>query len=267
MVIFSRPKRGEATHDWVDGAFAGPGAPAAAADPPGARFIVLDGGTEAYDVRRWVDQLAASFMAASAGGRSDRPAVDLAAMGAWLARMQDRWEATYPIPEDYFERRKFLEYGAFATLLAGELTGLHGPSPAWRAVALGDTVLFHVRHGRRLCTFPDLGPDDFGFLPDVAHTLRSSLGQMRERLDFREGTLADGDMIFVATDALAQWIISADLDARDGLWAALGSIRHPAAFARLIAAERAAGAMTDDDVTLLRITLAAEPPSAVAVCL
>ena len=70
---------------------------------------------------------------------------------AWrklFARMQDRWAAEAPAFGSIIEERKFAEVGSFATMLGFEIRGLDGPEPSWRAVALGDTVLFHVRAAR-----------------------------------------------------------------------------------------------------------------------
>src|ERR1039458_6207554 len=77
------------------------------------------------------------------------------------------------------------------------------------AVPLGDRVLLHVRAGRLIATFPPLGPEDFGTLPDGVHTLRSSLDRMTERLLTGAGVLAAGDYLFAATDAMAHWILRA----------------------------------------------------------
>ena len=167
MVTFSEPKAGNAPSEWQDGAAGG-----AAGDGSGTgRFIVVDGATQAYDPLRWVDQLVTSFVS---GG----PALEPAAMRAWFAAMQDQWTGDMRGFDSIIEQRKFAEVGSFATLLGFEIAGLDGPHPCWRAVALGDTVLFHVRAGRLIATFPPLGPDDFGARPDGVHTQRSSLDRM-----------------------------------------------------------------------------------------
>src|SRR5208282_991134 len=167
MVTFSEPKAGNAPEEWQDGAAGG-----VFGDGSGtARFIVVDGATQAYDPLRWVDQLVTSFVSGS-------PALEPAAMRAWFADMQDQWTADVRAFDSIIEERKFAEVGSFATLLGFEISGLDGPEPYWRAVALGDTALFHVRAGRLIATFPPLRPEDFGTRPDGVHTLRSSLDRM-----------------------------------------------------------------------------------------
>src|SRR5450755_4721368 len=168
MVTFSEAKAGNAPGEWQDGASGG-----VVGDATGtARFIVVDGATGAYDPLRWVDQLVTSF------GPADGPRLQPAAMRAWFAQMQDQWAAGVRVFDSIIEERKFSEVGSFATLLAFEITGLGGPE-----------VLWHVRAGRLIATFPPLGPEDFGTRPDGVHTLRSSLDRMTERLLTGAGVL------------------------------------------------------------------------------
>ena len=262
MVTFSEPKAGNAPGEWQDGAAGGPEGPGK------ARFIVVDGATAAYDSLRWVDQLVTSFIETG-------PTLEPAAMRAWFVQMQDRWAAETPAFDSIIEERKFKEVGSFATMLAFEVCGLDGPEPFWRAVALGDTVLFHVRNDRLLSVFPPLGPEDFGSLPDGVHTLRSSLNRMTERLMQASGVLEPDDMLFAATDAMAQWMLRAirgaeHKGAERKVWNALADLAHPAVFARFVEDQRdeadVAKRMKNDDVTLMRLRILAEQPSYLLAC-
>src|SRR5712691_3239819 len=258
MVAFAAHKDGNGPDEWEDGVVTGQ-------DPRRARFIVLDGATEAYDVRRWVDQLGGAFMGLDSSPSSRAPRLDQKGMNTWFAAMQDRWVASAPASGDAIEREKLRRHGAFATMLGCEITGLDGPAPVWRAVALGDTVLFHVRNDRLLSVFPALGPGDFGTTPEVVHTKRASLERMNTHLAFERGDLKAGDLMFAATDALAHWIITSHADRQPGLWRKLATL-WPAEFIELIAAERQLGQMVNDDVTLLRLRVVAQRPSAVLIC-
>jgi hypothetical protein len=273
MVTFSEPKAGNAPGEWQDGACGGVVGGTAGM----ARFIVLDGATGAYDPLRWVDQLVTSF-APQAGldprtpesPGSGGPELSPAAMRAWFARMQDLWAADVPAFDSIIEERKFAETGSFATLLGFEISGLDGPEPYWRAVALGDTVLFHVRAGRLIATFPPMGPDDFGTLPDGVHTLRSSLDRMTERLLVGSGVLETDDFLFAATDAMAQWILRAIGREEEKVWATLATLAHPDVFARFVEDQRreqdSTKRMKNDDVTLMRLRMLAGQPSFLLAC-
>ena len=263
MVTFSEPKEGNAPGEWQDGACGG-----VFGDGAGARFVVLDGATGAYDPVRWVDQLVRSFVPRD--GRSVGPRLEPAAMRAWFAQMQDLWACDVPAFDSVIQERKFAETGSFATMLGFEIAGLDGPEPYWRAVALGDTVLFHVRAGRLITVFPPMGPDDFGTLPDGVHTSRASLDKMTERLRTGGGVLEAGDFLFAATDAMAQWILRAVGRDEAKVWATLTTLAHPDVFARLIGDQRreqdGVKRMKNDDVTLMRLRMLAGQPAFLLAC-
>jgi len=79
--------------------------------------------------------------------------------------------------------------------------------------------------------------------------------------------LSEGDRLYLATDAFAQWMVATDRQDPEMLWAALAELDHPATFRALVADRRAAGEMADDDVTLMRVHLVGARPSHVVVCL
>lgn len=249
LTTFSVPKDGSTAHEWED---------CAAGRVDGTpRFMVVDGATEAYDALRWVDQLVTSFVL-------DAPALRDVEMRRWFAAMQERWVEQAPATfANLFEERKFHQDGSFATMLGCELSGMDGPTPWWEAVALGDTVLFHVREGRLVAHFPPLAPDDFGLAPDGVHTSPASLDSMMSRLRYRRGPVGPGDVLFIATDAMAHWMLSS---ADPRLFGILGDLDHPDVFAALVADRRASGALRNDDVTLMRIRLTADEPAFLVVC-
>jgi hypothetical protein len=269
-VTFSAAKDGNAPGEWQDGACGGVVADGTGV-PRRARFVVLDGATGAYDPVRWVDQLVRSFVPQAGGDPSaGGPPLEPAAMRAWFAQMQDRWAADVRDFDSIIEERKFAEVGSFATILGFEIYGLDGPEPYWRAVALGDTVLFHVRAGRLIAAFPPMGPEDFGTLPDGVHTSPGSLDRMTERLLLGGGVLQAGDFLFAATDAMAQWILRAIERDEAKVWDTLTTLAHPDVFARLVEDQRreqnSAKRMKNDDVTLMRLRMLAGQPAFLLAC-
>jgi hypothetical protein len=270
MVTFSAAKDGNAPGEWQDGACGGV-IPDGTGAPHRARFVVLDGATTAYDPVRWVDQLVRSFVPqpGDAAG-SEGPRLEPAAMRAWFAEMQDRWAKDVRDFDSIIEERKFAEVGSFATLLGFEIYGLDGPEPYWRAVALGDTVLFHVRAGRLIAAFPPLGPEDFGTLPDGVHTAPASLDKMTERLLLGGGVLEAGDFLFAATDAMAQWILRTIARGEAKVWDTLTTLAHPDVFAQLVADQRkeqdGSKRLKNDDVTLMRLRMLDSQPAYLLAC-
>ena len=270
LVIFSEQKDGCSPADWEDGAGGGSFGPAQGGDPPCARFAVADGATETYDSARWANQLIASFMSPELPDGTGHPDLERDAMSAWFKAMQDQWQVDTPATSDYIEQLK-IRQGTMATFVGGQLTGLNGGSPAWHAAALGDSVLFHVRGGRLITHLPALGSGDFDSTPEGMSTRPESLSRMGGQLEFQRGRLAPGDMIFVATDAFAKWMITRVERDDQTLWPMLGSMAHPSVFTRLVNAERQrrpeALRLKDDDVTLMRIRLLPRRASRLVVCL
>lgn len=264
-VLFGVAKDGNAADEWEDGAGAFDGEPASGRNP---RFIVVDGATEAYDSLRWVAQLVVSFIGDGPSGASRIPALSMDDMRRWFELMQAQWVAEAPAEfSNIFEELKFAQVGSFATMLGCELTGLDSLDPRWHAVALGDTVLFHVRDSRLVEQFPRLAADDFGLNPDGVHTLPAALEKMSRTLVFAWGSLRVGDQLFMATDALAHWIVRGIQHQEQTLWDMLANLDHPCLFKQFVADQRAAGAMRNDDVTLLRVHVVADQPAFLLVSL
>jgi hypothetical protein len=256
-VIFHEPKSGAPDSEWEDCAGH------VDADPRSklpARFVVVDGATEAFDSIRWVGQLVGSFLGAD--GPADLRPDELE---RWFGLMQRRWVDDAPSFTNVFEEHKFHEYGSFATFLACEIHGLGGPRPRWYAAALGDAVLFHVRGGRLIGQLPDLEADAFGVNPEGVFTQPSQLPRMRKALCFRDGPLEPGDVLFLATDALAELMVRRSRDGRS-LWGELAGIDHPLTFRQWVADARDADGMKNDDVTLLRAEVTASGVEELVVC-
>lgn len=259
-VIFHRPKARASEDEWEDCAGYDPGDPAMGRP---ARYVVVDGATEAYDSIRWVRQLVTAFL----GQGDTAPELTPAGLDAWIERMQHRWLDEAPRAfASVFEERKFHDDGSFATFLGCEVHGLGGPRPRWTAAALGDAVLFHVRGERLVAHFPPLAPDDFGLNPDGVFTQPSERARMRAALQFAEGPLQAGDLLLFATDALAAWIVQESRRDPGACVGVLAAMEHPAEFRRFVAGERNARRMKNDDVTLLRVQVAAADADLLVVC-
>ncbi|MGH3931191.1 MAG: hypothetical protein ACRDTF_14575 [Pseudonocardiaceae bacterium] len=262
MVVFYAPKQGNDEREWEDGAAGSCGD--AGRNP---RFAVADGATEGFGSARWAEQLVAGFVGPDQeNGAAEPPTLRPDALHRWLELMQARWHQDPRVAgATDLERLKLARVGSFATLLGCELSGLDGPRARWDAVALGDTVLFHVRN-QQVQQFPQIAAEEFGFNPDGVPTKPETLAGMVERLAVAGGDLAVGDRLYLATDALAQWMVAADARDRRSLWTRLATLDHPVTFRKLVADHRRAGEMKNDDVTLMRVHLVATPPAYLVVC-
>ncbi|CRK59111.1 FIG00660020: hypothetical protein [Alloactinosynnema sp. L-07] len=264
QVAFYAAKDGNAEFEWEDGVATAPADPRTGS---GHRFAVADGATQGFGSARWAQQLVCGFVGVDQG-KAHPPTLDRDSLDGWTRRMQQSWREDPRLAgATDLELHKLATVGSFATFLGCELRDLDGPRPHWAAVALGDTVLFHVRANTLITQFPAIGPDEFGFNPDGLPTGPGALADMIGRAEFGFGDLADGDLLYAATDAFAHWMIQTDLRDSAGLWTTLGGLDHPDTFRALVADHRAAGTMTNDDVTLLRVQVDAWGPAHLAVCL
>ena len=258
IVAFSVVKSGSADSEWEDGAGYDPGDPRSGRP---ARLVVVDGATEAYDAIRWVALLVNSFLAPD--GRA--PTLDPTGLDAWFGMVQQRWADSPHEFASVFEEHKFHESGSFATFLGCEVRGLGGPTPRWAAAAIGDTVLFQVRDGRVVARFPDLAAEDFGVTPPGISTQPTQRPRMRAALGTRDGALQVGDVLLLATDALAEWLVRASGSA-DAQWREITTVEHPQVFRDRVDRLREAGAMRNDDVTLLRARITPADAGVLVVC-
>ncbi len=189
------------------------------------RAAVADGATESAFARRWAEQLARGYMAS--GGWTALPAWQ----EAWRQAVAARAEA---LP--WYAEAKAAE-GAFAAALG--LTLEDGGT--WRATAVGDCCLFHLRDGgEERLRWPLAAPDAFGSRPAL---LPSRPERAMPALRTCAGTYGPGDAFLLATDAVAAWLM------RTGPARALGF--DEAVFRVEVEEARASGALRNDDATLL----------------
>jgi hypothetical protein len=272
MVILYAAKRGNDEREWEDGAAGSCADPRTGRNP---RFAVADGATEGFGSARWAHQLVTGFVDPERAERAERserpgepPTLGHDDLHRYLRVAQDRWHRDPRLAgASDLERLKLARVGSFATLVGCELSGLTGPEPRWDAVALGDSVLFHVRGDQLVTQFPLIDADGFGVNPDGVSTKPEHLAGAVSRLTRRSGRLSAGDRLYLATDAFAQWMVATDRSDPRALWDTLAVLDHPGTFRALVADRRAAGEMTNDDVTLLRVHLVETGPRYLVVCL
>jgi predicted MarR family transcription regulator len=75
-----------------------------------------------------------------------------------------------------------------------------------------------------------------------------------------------GDLLYIATDAFAEWMVRA-VATSDGteLWSSLSDLDDPVVFTHLVNDLRSTRAMKNDDVTLMRVELTESDPDLLLV--
>jgi hypothetical protein len=172
-------------------------------------------------------------------------------LDAWLKVPNEQWDAARS------ERAGEAWWSdpnrtASATFLGAQLSPQAG-GQEWRFAMIGDCCAFLLRRGELILVGPITRSADFDFNPRCL-----SSGPSEAPDDLREKTIPaeQGDVLILATDALAEWILRR-LEERDPPWTDLrGSQDH---LASLFDREREARRMKNDDVSFIVISLERAP--------
>jgi hypothetical protein len=224
---FHVPKAGNTLEEYED-AFAG--------DPERGRFVIADGASESAFADLWAQILVKAFV------HTPGP------WSGWLDAARKRWCAQVQERElPWYAEAKF-EDGAYAALL-----GIAFTDRRWIARAVGDCCLFQVRADRLLRAFPMRHSGDFGNRPSLLGSRNRQAAQARARRVHLKGDLGLDDVIFLMTDALAQWFLEKVENGRQP-WKDLQAIVNEDQFLQLMTDLRQAKELRNDDVTLMVIT-------------
>jgi hypothetical protein len=198
---------------------------------------VADGATESVFARAWAKRLVR--------GLTDQTVTSAEAFGDRLREWQAEWQAHVSeraADRPWYVAAKAAE-GAFAAVLG---LSLHADG-RWRAVAVGDCCLFHVRDGALVQSWPFASPDAFTNRPALVPSRSDPAVPLPETTS---GSWHPNDRFVLATDAGAAWLLRGGLDPlRGGLEAVPDWVQ----------AARADGALRNDDVTFLVLDLASAP--------
>ena len=216
------------------------------------RAAVADGASESAFAREWANALVDAFVAAPPapdGLAGDSP-------DEWLAAPRERWNDCVPWDRLPWHGEAKARAGAFATLLG--LTLAASPnSPrrlSWRALAVGDSCLFVVSGGRLAVSFPVEDASEFDNNPDLLCSNPENAGRGWEAARRLDGECAAGDLLLLASDALAHWFLAAAA-AGDAPWESIAAL-DSSGWDDWVGERRRAGLMRNDDVTLLAIEVA-----------
>lgn len=223
---------------------------------PRLRVAVADGASESMLSGLWAELLVRSWCRAQRRGMAD---VVEFAMSAWhealRCYLESRRVARRPI--EWFEEPG-LDRGAHATVLGVEFDWSAEHGLTWQAESLGDSCLFQVRGDELVASFPLQDASSFGNAPKLVPTQSKQLDLVVASLERASGTCQDGDVMFLTTDALAAWFL-ATASAGGAPWRELTAIGagDTDGFAAWTLRQRDAGLMRNDDVTVLRVEVAA----------
>lgn len=230
-----------------------------AVSPNGDRLAIADGATETSFAAEWARKLVQEWVISSI------PSLDLAAdgLGQWMQALQVAWSDGVNWDALPWYAVDKAAAGAFSTFLGVELirdelaepANVHGQVHTnelvrWRAVAVGDSCLFHIRNGCMLRAFPIECYEQFGNCPYLLSSIPASNSEMARYTHVADGALSAGDQIVLATDALAAWLLQAH-GRGEKPWVSLSALKEIGEFVSFIDELRDTGQLRNDDVTLV----------------
>jgi hypothetical protein len=164
-----------------------------------------------------------------------------------LARLRQRWQdearAALPQPVSWFAEAA-LDRGAYSTLMKVWIRG-----NTWEAEGWGDSCLFHLRLGHPVRMLPNLEIDDFNKHPFLLASVPGHDDDLVKKMIFGKGNLQRGDILLLATDALACWLLGTQ--AWPETLRELTDIQSDETFAAWVDELRRNRGLKNDDTTLV----------------
>ncbi len=214
-----------------------------------ARVAVSDGASESPFAREWANMLTEAFVAeppVSCGLTED-------SLNTWLKSPQERWHGSVPWDRLPWHGEAKTQAGAFATLLGLTIKAAPDNSEQlfWQALAVGDSCLFIIRDDRLWLSFPLEDAAQFDNTPALLCSNPDNAGNMWEGMHQHSGECTAGDLLILATDALACWFLAQNATGEKP-WETLLALDWAEGNA-WIEEQRREGLMRNDDTTLIII--------------
>lgn len=184
----------------------------------------------------------------------------------WWPRVNERNSSTDTPPVSRRRIGEIVSKGASATFLG--LIVDHSRNQ-WLATAIGDTCLFYI-HGGSAASSPRIKPimpitesTRFNQTPPLLNTCRDNSGEHLAStiqslrgapIQSLQGSYNRGDYLFMATDALARWLLFQKEQNRSE-WQELLTMQEPERFVHFVDTLRKHETIEEDDTTLVVIPL------------
>ena len=219
---------------------------AIAVDTQNCRFAVADGATEAFDARNWAQRLAQNWV-------QNQSASTLEEFREWVAaegrELRDSWNG---LSLSWYSEEK-ARTGSFAALVGVELD-LKTDEPSWKAIALGDTCLLHLRQGALLKSLPLCRSESFTSAPVLVASDSSMHEACMKSVVVDSGSCESGDVLLLLTDGVASWYLER-FEKEEYAPSDFFETKEDDELKRFFDDERLAGRMRNDDVAVLRIEI------------
>jgi hypothetical protein len=244
--VFWQPKRGNTAEEYED-----------ASAHSTHRFAVADGATESSFAERWAQGLVKLFVT-TPPDHMRNPKVPLE---EWLQPLQKEWHKSIPWERLPWYAEEKARTGAFSAFCGVEIT----PAPSrfrlidifkrrkgttWHAIAVGDSVFFHIRNNELVKSFPFEKSEQFNSRPMLLSSNPSRNQPVWKNIQQAEGELKAGDIFILMTDALGAWFLK-EREAGKKPWTELLALNTETEFNQFVHKLRISSSIRNDDTTLL----------------
>lgn len=215
-----------------------------------ARIALCDGASESAFAGNWARILTRAFVHSPL----DLAGLDKPSLDVWLKPCEEEWNRAVPWERIPWHGEAKTRAGALATLLGMTVSQTPDGSGAfpWRAVAVGDCCLFIVREDALALSFPLEESGQFNITPPLICSNPANNAGLWPRVRQLEGECRPGDLIILASDALACWMLERR-ESGGRPWETLLALSSEGAWEGWVQARRGERVMRNDDTTLIAI--------------
>lgn len=222
--------------------------------PPGggiARAAIADGASESAFAQIWAKILTDAFI--------ENPLklsqLNAPALTGWLAPAQKRWHDAVPWQRLPWHGQAKARHGAMSALLGVTFQPMQNPRRLdWQAIAVGDCCLFIANHDTLTLSFPLGHSAQFNDHPPLICSNPANNQGLWPQVRQSSGECRPGDVMILASDAVAQWILR-EREAGRQPWPTLMRLKPGQEWADWLQSRRTHRAIRNDDATILLIEI------------
>ena len=213
-------------------------------------LAVCDGASESAFARIWAQILAEALVRRPL----DMWRLEAPVLEAWLEPCLSEWNDAVPWGRIPWHGQAKTRAGSLATFLAMQVAWPSDDSRAlpWRAAAVGDCCLFVVRDETLIVSFPLENSGQFNTTPPLVCSNPANNGDVWAQARQLGGECLPGDLMILASDALACWILEEN-ESGGRPWETLLSLNSEEQWREWVQAKRGERAMRNDDTTMVTL--------------
>ncbi len=213
-------------------------------------LAICDGASESAFARSWARILAEALVTRPI----DPDRLDDTALAEWLEPCISQWNGVVPWGRLPWHGVNKTRAGSLATFLGLTIDWAAGnpDALAWRAIAVGDCCMFVVRGNDLGVAFPLEESSQFNSTPALICSNRANNGAAWSCVSHLEGECMPGDVILLASDALASWALR-EHEAGGKPWETLLLLDSEEQWTEWVRVKRQERQMRNDDTTMVTV--------------